>query len=609
MDSRQTDQISGSQPKPADVLETLAEALAHTDSSVRASAAREFAKRKDKRGINLLVEVLNDEDADVRFEVATALTELGWRPSTDSQKALHAVAMRDFELAAQLGENSIDSLLILLKNPQSSLRMPALETLACIGGPRVVKPLIELLKDEDSQIRAVTVLALGRLADAQAIEPLARMVRDNCWEVRSIVLDALDNFQTPRSIEVLFAFLYDTSSDLRLRAIESIGKMGNPQGITALIGKLVDEDHTVSAAAETNLKILDANWEQTEYAKGATPGLLPALKHTDDAIQSKAADTLRLIGQTRAMNSYLAAETGTKSLASVPVLANSLRASNRDLRQGAAEALGRTGDSAAIEYLVEALSDEDQWVREAALYALNLLNWKPANDLEVVLKAVITHRWDNAVVFDSLALEPLVMMLNCDDPEVVKSAIGALAQIGDARAADPLTIMLQHSQKPVRTAAAQALRALNWLPSDAKQSVLQAIELEDWSTVAQHGASAVEPLVSAIKENYQNRELCEAAAGALANISDGKAVKTLLACSRDGQLAEAIINALTNLVEKNPGDIELDDLRAISSLNNIFQFRYSFDPRYGAYVRSGLQEVDSSKIKKLALQEVARRGL
>jgi len=609
MEPDQTNQIDESLAKPADVFETLVEALTHNDSSVRESAAKEFAKRKDKRGINLLVETLHDDEANVRFQAATALNELGWRPNAEAQQAIHVVALQQFEAAAQLREAAIEPLTLLLKARESGLRMAALETMALIGSPRVIKPLIDILKDEDPQVRAVAVQALRRLADIQAIEPLAKMVRDNCWEVRSIVLDALETFNTPRCVDALMTLLRDESSDLRVRAADLLGKARETRAIMPLVSALVDEDPSVRAAAEINLKILDANWPNTEYAKGATSSLLPTLKHKDELVRTKAADTLRLIGQTRAMNHYLAAETGTKSNTAVPVLANALKATNRDLRQGAAEALGRTGDSSAIDPLVEALSDEDQWVREAALYALNLLDWKPANDLEVVLKSVILQRWDNAVVFDALALEPLVMMLSCEDPEVVKATISSLAQIGDARATEPLITMLQHPNKPVRTAAAQALRALNWLPSDAKQSVLQAIELEDWSTVSQHGAAAVDPVVAAIKENYQNRELCEAASRAMSDISDGKAARPLLAYSRDGQLAEAVINALANLIEKSPGDIEPEDLRTICGLNNIFQFRYTFDPRYSAYVRSGLQEVDSSKVKKLAMQELARRGL
>lgn len=597
------------QNKSADVLETLVEALAHTDSSVRESAAKEFAKRKDKRGVNFLVEVLNDDDSQVRYQAAAALNELGWRHSDETQQARHTVALQQFQSAVALGEAAIDPLLQLLIDRDAGLRMAAVETLSQIGGVRITKPLIEILKDENPHVRAVAVQVLSRLGDVQAVEALTKMVHDKSWEVRSVVLDALETFNTSRCVDTYIVFLKDESADFRLRAVELLGNAGDVRAITPLVVALVDDDPAVRTASEQQLKKLDANWEKTEYAKGATAGLLPALKHNDDSIRERTADIFRLIGQVRAMNSYLTAEMGTSSNTAVPVLANALKGTNRDLRQAAAEALGRMGDQSAIEHLVEALSDEDQWVREAALYALNLLNWKPANDTELVLKAVILQRWETAVLFDAVAFQPLAMMLNSDNPETCKSVVAALAQIGDKRATEPLAEMMHHPNKGVRAATAQALRTLGWLPKDARESVMQAIELEDWSTVSQHGASAVEPLITTIKQNYQNQEVYEAAVSALVNITDGRAVKSLLAYSRDGQTADAVMKALANLVEHNAIDIESDDLRAMTTLNNIFQFRYTFDARYGTHVRSGMQEVDSSRLKKMAGQELARRGM
>src|SRR5687768_1878301 len=100
----------------ADVYETLVEALGHSESGVRESAAKEFAKRKDKRGISVLVKMLNDEDGNVRLQSAVALNALGWRPTTDDQQAHHLVALQDFQAAKNLGELAIDPLLILLKD-------------------------------------------------------------------------------------------------------------------------------------------------------------------------------------------------------------------------------------------------------------------------------------------------------------------------------------------------------------------------------------------------------------------------------------------------------------------------------------------------------------
>ncbi|HAV62147.1 MAG TPA: hypothetical protein DCY13_07255, partial [Verrucomicrobiales bacterium] len=51
-----------------------------------------------------------------------------------------------------------------------------------------------------------------------------------------------------------------------------------------------------------------------------------------------------------------------------------------DLRQAAAEALGRIGDPKAIPPLVKAMHDSSRWVGRASAGALQALHWTPESD-------------------------------------------------------------------------------------------------------------------------------------------------------------------------------------------------------------------------------------
>ncbi|MFN7140193.1 MAG: HEAT repeat domain-containing protein [Limisphaerales bacterium] len=580
MDKKETMETK---PNEADVYGAMAEALTHSDPAVREGAAREFRKRKEKRGINLLVELLTDDCNKVRFEAATALNELGWRPANDTLKARHAVALHQFQVAAQMGDEAIDPLALLLAEDDVAFRMVALETLSHIGGAKVLSPICTALGDENSHLRAVAAQALCRLADPAAIEPLAKLVKDSSWEVRSVVLDAFEAINTAQCVGPVSRFLKDEAADLRMRAAELLGIFGDRKAIAALIGTAVDINPAVRDAALNSLKKLDSAWEKSEYCKQATPILLDALKHEESGVQKAAADILRTIGQTPAMNSFLTAEVGAVPQNAVTVLAQGLKSPNRDLRQASAEALGRMGDYSAIPKLVAALWDEDRFVRDAALYSLNLLHWKPANDAELVLRDVILQRWETAALFDSVALEPLVMVLESEDPAVCKGAIETLGKIGDKRAEEALAVMLGHHDKSVRTAAAQALRLMGWQPNDPQDFVLLAIELGDWETVKMQGEMAVGPLITQIKENYHVSEFSRDAMNALAQISDPRAVTTLLSFTRDGQIAETVMQALENIVEQAAQGVETADLQALANLNNLVQFRYpsSFHWRFG----------------------------
>ena len=599
---------SAAQPA-ADVFETLAEAVTNADPAVRQSAAREFGKRKEKRAISVLVELLTDEDAKVRMEAGNALNELGWRPANDVDQARHAVALQRFQIAATFGEPAIQPLLLLLKDDTAGFRMAALETLAKIGGAQVYQPFIEALTDENPHVRAVVVQALSKIGNPEAVESIGKLVRDNSWEVRSVVLDALATFRIPSSTDVAVKLLRDESPDIRQRTCEVLADLGDRRAIGALALTLVDLETNVRTAAVLALQQIDSDWENSEFIRTAAQDLLPSLKHHDISIRQAAADALRRIGHVRAMNAYLTSDLTSVPPAATKTLLTSLKSCHRDVRQAAAEALGRIGDPSVIPYLVQSLRDEDEWVREAAIYSLNLLNWQPANDRELVLKAVILQRWETAILFDAVALEPLVMMLNSQNAETCKGAIDAIAKIGNPYAIEPLTVMLQHPSKSVRNAAAEALRALGWQTEDPTQCVLQAIELRDWQTIAQYGAVAVQPLISAIKANQKDRELCDAAAATLAIISDPAALKLLLPSVRDGQIAGSIVQALHHILESASSSVEEQDLRTISNLANVVQFQYSFDARYNSYVRTGMQSVDTTRLKRLAMQELVRRGL
>jgi len=117
------------------------------------------------------------------------------------------------------------------------------------------------------------------------------------------------------------------------------------------------------------------------------------------------------------------------------------------------------------------------------------------------------------------------------DQHVREAAAGALSQIGDPQAVEPLIAALK--DKNVRQAAASAL--------------------------VQIGAPAVEPLIAALMD--ENSSLRWIAARALGQIGDGRAVEPLIAALKDVELVVrgASIEALG----------KIGDARAVKPLSNI----------------------------------------
>jgi HEAT repeat protein len=148
-------------------------------------------------------------------------------------------------------------------------------------------------------------------------------------------------------------------------------------------------------------------------------GLIKALGYEKDSdVRRKAANALGKIGDSRA----------------VEPLIRALNDSDRDVRWHAAKALGKIGDSRAVEPLIRALNNENPYVRYGAATSLTKIG--------------------------ELAFEPLINALNESDSQVRAYSAKALGEIGDNRAAGPLTKALDDTCVDVSTSAKEALHKM-----------------------------------------------------------------------------------------------------------------------------------------------------
>ena len=107
---------------------------------------------------------------------------------------------------------------------------------------------------------------------------------------------------------------------------------------------------------------------------------------------------------------------------------------DHNIRLAAASALGKVGDSRAVDPLITALDDQ-QGVNEVAALALGEIG-------------------------DPRAVEPLTETLENESWEIRSSAAKALGKIGDERAVDPLTKLLEDRNENVRWHTVQALETI-----------------------------------------------------------------------------------------------------------------------------------------------------
>jgi HEAT repeat protein len=157
---------------------------------------------------------------------------------------------------------------------------------------------------------------------------------------------------------------------------------------------------------------------------------------------------------------------------------------------------------------------------------------------------------------------PLIAALHDDSWGVRGVAAGALADIGDARAVDPLGDTLRDADLGVREAAADALVRIG---TPAFEPLAAALQDESWDvrrTAARalgqiRDTRAVGPLVAALRDPIDSW-LRSNAAAALGQIGDAGAVQPLVAAlhDRDANVRNAAAEALEALGWQ-PGKTEI----------------------------------------------------
>jgi len=200
----------------------------------------------------------------------------------------------------KLGEQSIDPLLTLLKDPDPSLRQIAASVLGRIGSPRAVNALIESLSDKNSNVRSDAASSLGKIKAEKAVEPLIRFLEDesasgvyvaatalgrigskkavkpliqsldqpNYWN-RKAVVTALWNIGSEEAVDPLLDILKEENLDVSVKREIMVAflKLESPKTVSALRDALNDEDHEVRIYAQEALKRLNSDKKRKQLLK------------------------------------------------------------------------------------------------------------------------------------------------------------------------------------------------------------------------------------------------------------------------------------------------------------------------------------------------------
>jgi HEAT repeat protein len=371
----------------------------------------------------------------------------------------------------------------------------------------LIKALKYAEKDGDSKIWIDAANALGEIGDFRAVEPLFSTFKEVVDKLAKQRMQYVDYERVLRK----------TIEDLGERTVTYKQLVGELKKINSLISELDKKERNMNEVIVEVLAKIYALAPESLI-------LLFRDKNRDALFRIVAARALGKIGDSRAVE---------------PLISALSMEENYSIREAAAEALGEFKDQRAIEALISALrgiylgagwawvaknalekigpsvakhlifapKHNDWRICKAAAEILDKFSWKPANDEEAAWYWATKGEWKKCIDLGPVAVEPLNYAL-----------ISAL----------------KSKDWNMRTAAVKMLDELNWKPTQQEDVVWYCIAKKDWEKCVTLGAVAVEPLISVLKEieTEQNwvdvRDAHKGAAWALGKLRDPRAVESLI---------------------------------------------------------------------------------
>ncbi len=414
------------------------------------------------------------------FEAALgALCELMRATEATERAVKQAIGNADPALHAKLLEVAEST------NDNLTTRRMATLLLGCVASPAAAELAVTALADDSVTAEAEEALVLMGQA---SIDAVVRGLGSNNPLGRARSVDLLGRLfpkgAPGKALEAVSKLCTDDNRHVARIALETLGQLGDEAALSRVSEVVVDGDGAVRWAAETALAEIARRHPGAaqELIKGRTP-------QAPDAVV--AAVVLGVLNQSRPL-----------SHADEEFLIDVLAHESRFARRAALEALATAKTTRAVEAIAFALTDENREVQIAAIRTLGLMRTPEGRAVglahllplveqppdEDLLTHAVSALGDAGGVEAARALRPLTRNapapvavaaieaiaripeirhvdelidgLSHPSPEVVKAALGVLAELNDPRVAAHVGACLDHEAWDVRRLAADLLGRL-----------------------------------------------------------------------------------------------------------------------------------------------------
>lgn len=264
--------------------------------------------------VTVLAELLQTNHLGIQEAADSSLRKIGGKDTVQAVLPLlrsddAPVRNLSMDILREVGSQDITSLIELIHDEDADIRIFVSDILGSTNNLLAVEPLCDaLLKDPEVNVRYQAAVSLGELRKEEAAPCLNQAINDEEW-VQYSVIEALTKIGHSSSVNAMVKAL-DSASDLvASMIIDSLGEMGNVKAVTMLL-KRMEESPTAlrNKIAKAVVQILGGksltllNNEERERFREY---LLVALRDEDEEIQDAAIQGLAYVGGEKASEGIL----------------------------------------------------------------------------------------------------------------------------------------------------------------------------------------------------------------------------------------------------------------------------------------------------------------
>lgn len=265
-------------------LDTATRDLVSADAATRLTAAKVLSIAATAQQRDVLLAHLGDENVQVGYYVARALTRLNDPQTVNAliariENGSPAEQQRAIMALGEMRAQSAVPALIEVFQSDEGLASASARALANIGNDDAYAALIDALRDDAMTMRRQAAMAALERAGEPAVPPLLTALTAGDATLRANAAEVLGWIDAPAAIPALRPLLRDPVPAVRANAAWALGQLGDVSSLSALETMAREETNTrVRAAAEQAVAAIQA--------EPALPEVVPDEPVIDDTVSA-----------------------------------------------------------------------------------------------------------------------------------------------------------------------------------------------------------------------------------------------------------------------------------------------------------------------------------